>query len=310
MSDPAPVLLGALSLDIYLGRDLVLPGGGALNMAWHARRAGEPLLLVSRVGGNRPEVFTAFLDRHRIPYLPSIEGDGTSASIDIVIRPDLQPHMDHFVEGVWATFRSTADEEAAIAAAPGVHLVLVEGAIRELDRLHADGVVGHGTGPEVTGDFLGFRHYSVDRFAATMRAVDVGFVGWPGEAGDATVAGIREVAHQMGRLVVVTLGARGVLVFDGRPAGRDGIGVGDVAIPVDAIPVAGTTVGCGDAFIAAFLGTWRRTRDVVAAVEAGKIAGAEATAWRRPLPDDAYGPEAAAALRAADRAALDRGPAA
>ena len=31
------LLLGALSRDIYLGRDLVLPGGGVLNMAWHWR---------------------------------------------------------------------------------------------------------------------------------------------------------------------------------------------------------------------------------------------------------------------------------
>jgi len=42
---------------------------------------------------------------------------------------------------------------------------------------------------------------------------------------------------------------------------------------------------------------------VLAAVEAGKAAGVEATAWRRPLPDEAYGPDAAMALAAADTAA-------
>jgi sugar/nucleoside kinase (ribokinase family) len=301
VSDAAPVLLGALSLDVYVGRDLVLPGGGVLNMAWHWRRAGRPFLLVSRVGDDRPGVFTAFLARHGIPHLPSIVGRGASASIDIVIRPDLQPHMDHFVGGVWAAFRSTADEEAAIAAAPAVHLVLVEGVIRELDRLRAAGVVGAGAGPEVTADFLGFRHYTVERFAATMPAVDVGFVGWPGTADDAEVAGIRTVTHRLERLVIVTLGSRGVLVFDGRPASAGGIG--DITVPVTPAPVVGTTVGCGDAFIAAFLASWRRSRDVLAAVEAGKVAGVEATAWRRPLPDDAYGPETAAALRSADEAA-------
>jgi sugar/nucleoside kinase (ribokinase family) len=46
----AGVLLGALSLDIYVGRNLVLPGGGVLNMAWHWAQAGEPFTLVSRVG--------------------------------------------------------------------------------------------------------------------------------------------------------------------------------------------------------------------------------------------------------------------
>jgi sugar/nucleoside kinase (ribokinase family) len=297
----AGILLGALSLDIYVGRNLVLPGGGVLNMAWHWAQAGEPFTLVSRVGEDRPAVFTEFLARHGIACTPELVGRGPSASIDIVIQPDLQPHMDNFVEGVWATFASTPAEEALIAATPRLHLVLVEGAIRELSRLSAVGVVGSGTGPEVSADFLGFRHYTVVRLAQTMRAVDIGFVGWPGAADDAAVAGIRDVAHSLGRLIVVTLGSRGVLVFDGRPAEAGGIG--DVTVPVVPVVVAGTTVGCGDAFVAAFLASWRVRRDVLAAVEAGKAAGAAATAWRRPLPDSAYGPEAADALRRADEAA-------
>ena len=297
----APVLLGALSLDIYVGRSLVLPGGGALNMAWHWAQAGVPFTLVSRVGGDQPAVFTDFLGRHGISATPELVGRGASASIDIVIQHDLQPHMDNFVEGVWANFASTPAEEAAIAAAPSLHLVLVEGAIRELSRLASSGVVGSGAGPEVTADFLGFRHYTVERLAQTMRAVDVGFVGWPGAADDDTVAGIRNVAHDLGRLIVVTLGSRGVLVFDGRAA--EAGGTGDVTVPVVSVPVLGTTVGCGDSFVAAFLASWHAQRDELAAVEAGKAAGAAATAWRRPLPDPAYGPEAVAALQRADEAA-------
>jgi sugar/nucleoside kinase (ribokinase family) len=295
----APVLLGALSLDIYVGRDLVLPGGGALNMAWHWARAGEPFLLLSRVGDDRPGTFEDFLRRHAIPHSPELVGRGASASIDIVIQPDLQPHMAHFIEGVWASFECTAAEEASIAAAERLHLVLVEGAIRELSRLAAIGAIeaGGARGPEVTADFLGFRHYTLERFAATMRSVDVAFVGWPGTREDPELAGFRAVAHALARLVVVTLGAQGVAAFDGRPGGEDRF------IPVDGIPVEGTTVGCGDAFIAAFLASWRRSPDVLAAVEAGKAAGAEATRWRRPLPDEAYGPEAATSLRAADEAA-------
>ncbi len=292
---PSSVLLGASSLDIYVGRDLVLPGGGALNMAWHLRAEPDPWLLLTRVGDDRPEVFADFLARHGIRHAPSsMVGRGASASIDIVIQPDLQPWMDNFVEGVWATFRSTQEEEALISGARRLHLVLVEGAIRELERLAAAGTLA---GVEVSADFLGFRHYTLERFTTTMRHVDVGFVGWPGEPSDPVVGGIREVAHSLGRLVVVTLGSRGVLVFDGRPGG------GDRVIPVVPVTVRGTTVGCGDAFVAAFLATWRRSADTLAAVEAGKVAGAAATAWRRPLPDEAYGPEAAAALAAADGAA-------
>jgi fructoselysine 6-kinase len=293
--DRPQVLLGALSLDIYLGRDLVLPGGGTLNIAWRWRQAGVPFRLLTRVGEDRPEVFRTFLERHGIPSEPGFVAPGRSASIDIVIQPDLQPFMDHFVEGVWATFRLTRDEESRLAEGRGVHLVLVEGAIRELRRLATDGLTRD---LEVSADFLGFRHYTLERFADTLTDVDVGFVGWPGGLDDPDVAGLRAIAHDLGRLVVVTFGAQGVHAFDGR---RDG--GGDRFVPVEAVPVRGTTLGCGDAFIAGFLEAWRTSRDVVAAIERGKVLGAEATAWRRPLPDDAYGPEAAAALRAADEAA-------
>ena len=290
------LLVGALSLDIYLGRDLVLPGGGVLNMAWWWRQSGLPFRLLSRVGDDRPDVFRAFLDRHAIPASPELVEPGRSASIDIVIRPDLQPWMDNFVEGVWETFRLTPAEETLLARGAGLHLVLVEGAIRELRRLASLGLT---QGLEVTADFLSFRHYTLQRFAGTMADVDLGFVGWPGGTQDDDVRGLRAVAHDYRKVVVVTFGSQGVRVFDGRAGGG-----GDRFIPVDAIPVRGTTVGCGDAFIAGFLEAWRASRDVATAVERGKVLGAAATAWRRPLPDDAYGPEAASALAAADQAAV------
>jgi sugar/nucleoside kinase (ribokinase family) len=289
------VLLGPLSLDIYVGRDLVLPGGGALNMAWHWRRAPDVSFeLLTRVGDDRPDVFRAFLARHAIPHTPELVAPGRSSSIDILIQPDLQPYMDHFVEGVWTDYTLSRPEVERVRVAGRLHLVLVEGAIRELERRSTDGSL---TRVEVSADFLGFRHYTPERFAATMRTVDVGFVGWPGAPGDAGVQALRDVAHRLVRLVVVTFGDQGIWAFDGRAAGED------VFVPVVAVPVSGTTVGCGDAFVAGFLRAWRVQPDVRRAIEAGAVGGAEATAWRRPLPDEAYGVEARDALARADAAA-------
>lgn len=303
-ADPAPeprpatartLLFGALSLDIYLGRDLVLPGGGVLNMAWAWRQAGFPFHLLTRIGDDRPDVFLEFLDRHSIPYSAgSIVGAGPSASIDIVIQPDRQPHMDHFVEGVWAGLQLTEEEASLVASGERLHAVLVEGVVAEIHRLGDAGRLRQLT---VSADFLGLRHYTVERFARTMAHVDIGFVGWPGALDDPTVAGIKATAFELQKLVIVTLGARGVVVLDGRAAPAERF------VPVTPVEVVGTTVGCGDAFIAAFLAHLWRDGEVLAAVEAGKIAGAAATAWRRPLPDAAYGPAAEAALRLADEEA-------
>ena len=88
MTDSDTLLFGALSRDIYLGRDLVLPGGGVLNMAWAWSGAGLPFTLLTRIGDDDPDLFRDFLDRHRIRLCPAHwSGLGPSASIDIVIRP-------------------------------------------------------------------------------------------------------------------------------------------------------------------------------------------------------------------------------
>jgi sugar/nucleoside kinase (ribokinase family) len=283
------LLLGPASLDIHLEprpddrrvEIAVHPGGGALNMAYHWSVLGLPFTFLTRIGDDRPDVFLDFLHRHGIAHLDaSIVTAGASASIDIVTQADRQPWMDNFVEGVWTGFSLTAEEGAAIAGARRLHAVLVDAVVEELHRCGAAGALDH---LAVSADFLSFRHYDLDRFAVTMRHVGLGFVGWPGEPDDPTVRGIAAVAADLHRLVVVTLGSRGVLLLDGR--GPDLI---ERRVPVQAVDVVGTTVGCGDAFIAAFLAVWWGEGDLDAAVAAGAAAGAAATAWMLPLPDVAY----------------------
>jgi sugar/nucleoside kinase (ribokinase family) len=251
-------------------------------MAWHWQRLGRPFELLTRVGSDGASI-TAFLDRHAMPAAVPGElvGRGRSSMIDIEIQADRQPYMDNFVGGVWDDYRLTSREREMLGGARRLHAILIEGAIAELARLAADGALA---GIEVSADFLGFRHYTVDRLAETMRHVDLGFIGWPGDEDDPAVDGMRSVAHGLGRILVVTMGARAVRIFDGRP----GAVASDRRYPVDAVPVAGTTLGCGDAFIAWFLDEWWRSRDLDAAVARGMIGGARTTAWPRPLPDEAY----------------------
>ena len=292
MSATAPVLLGTISLDKYVDFRFDLPGGGVLNMAWHWRQLGQPFELISRVGAADADVFEGFLSRHAIPHDPyALLSPEPSSSIDIRFQADRQPHMDNFIGGVWETFRCTPDEERRVASAPAYHTVLVEGAIAETMRLGAAGLLPHGT---VSADFLSFRHYTPSRMADTLRYVDLAFVGWPGSPSDQGVEEIAALAYELGRIIVMTFGAQGVRVVDGREGGADRW------YEVQAVPVTGTTVGCGDAFIAAYLAEWWRSGDADAAVAAGATRGALTTAWNRPIPDDAYGPELAAFLASTD----------
>ena len=86
-------------------------------------------------------------------------------------------------------------------------------------------------------------------------------------------------------MLVTTHGAQGIRVHDGRDGGAV------TWFDVEARPVGGTTIGCGDAFIAGFVHEWCSTGDLDRAVASGAHAGADATAHVRPLPDEAYGPE-------------------
>jgi len=279
---PETLLLGALSLDRYVPDGPVLPGGGALNVAWHWRSLGLPFRLVSRIGDEDATLFLEMLDRHEIDYgsRDAIVRDGPSASIDIEILPDREIWMDHYVEGVCADLRFTAQDEALLKSTKRLHAILVEGVIAEVARL---GDTGRLEGIEVVADFLGFRHYTPARFADTMRWVDLAIVGWPGSADDADVAALRQITNELGKRLVVTFGSHAILLIDGRT------GV-ERQIAVDPVPVVGTTVGCGDAFIAYMLHELWASGDLLAAAERGKIGGALPTGWMRPLPDDAYGP--------------------
>ena len=104
---------------------------------------------------------------------------------------------------------------------------------------------------------------------------------------------MRRVANDLGRVLVVTLGSRAVRIFDGRRR------IGSPPSRFARSRSPGTTLGCGDAFIACFLDELWRSGDLDAAVARGMMGGAPATAWPRPLPDEAYVDPAEAPRRSA-----------
>ena len=273
------ILFGTASRDRYLETGRTLPGGGVLNMAYHWAAAGKAFLLQTRIGSSDLELFVPFLERNAIPHLPaSLVAPGESSSIDIRIGEDRQPHMDNYIDGVWEVVHCTTEELATLAAATHWHTVLVEGAIAELERLT---VAGHLAHVQVSADFLGFRHYTPERFRDTLAHIDLAFIGWQGAREDASLAEVRRSVLEAQKVAVVTLGAQGVLVVDGENQT-------EAFYPTVAVPVAGSTIGCGDAFIAAFLAAHQAGASLGDSVAAGQAAGAAATAWSLPLPDEAY----------------------
>lgn len=275
-------LVGPASIDRYIDEAVELPGGGALNMAYHWRSAGHPVTLLSRVARDHATAFDRFVAEHGIAVTDGWYAAGDPCSIDIRITDDRQPAMDGFVEGVLGEFRPKPAEVDAIVDGTPTHFVLVDVVDAALNAIAADRPVD-ATPARWTGDFLSFRHMTGERFSATMAHLELGIVGWPGDPDDVKVTELAERAADLGRTLVVTFGSQGILAVDAR--GSDRV---DRWFDVDARQVTGTTIGCGDAFAAAALSTWFETSDLAAAVDAGRRLGADATEWVRPLPDSAY----------------------
>lgn len=280
---PALQLVGPASIDRYLDEGIELPGGGALNMAYHWRSAGHPVTLLSRVARDHSAPFDRFVTEHGITVTDGWHTAGDPCSIDIRIADDRQPLMDGFVEGVLSEFRLDSAEIKVIVDGTPTHFVLVDVVDAALHAIAADRPA-EAPRARWTGDFLSFRHMTGERFSATMAHLELGIVGWPGGPDDAEVSELAARAADLGKTVIFTFGSQGILTVDAR--GTDRV---DRWFDVDARTVTGTTIGCGDAFAAAALSTWFRTGDLDAAVDDGRRLGAEATEWVRPLPDTSYG---------------------
>lgn len=266
------VVFGPATLDRYPATGDVVPGGPALNVAWHWSQLGRDVELVSRIGDDG-ELVVGWLEAHGVVATPSLRVPGRTCSIDVEFAADRQPIMSGFDPGVWDDVALTDDEIDRMRTASCTHAILTEAVIDEL-LTHIDPL------PSLSADFLTSTHVDDDRFEQLIERLDIAFVGWPGSQDDDRVGRLESMARAAGTTLVVTFGSKGIHVVG--PGGRR-------RFDVDRVEVVGTTIGCGDAFIAAFLDRWIDERcDIESAVAAGAARGAAATAWDRPLPPNAY----------------------
>ncbi|MFN3979756.1 MAG: carbohydrate kinase family protein [Caldilinea sp.] len=273
------VLWGVVCLDHYTATDQLLPGCGILHNAYHLQQLGAAPLLVTRLGSDDSAVIEQFLSRHHIAVHPDhLLTQGACARIEVAVNASGAARVFDFTPGVWADYRLTPAQELCLAAAQHLHIVLTAPVIGEFRRLCAQNALSH---PLVSADFLALYDFNAVSFAEAVHCVDVAFVGWQGALEAPLLQELVSAAQAAGALGIFTLGERGVLVCEPGCAPR--------LDHIEAVSVAGSTNGCGDAFISYFLAEYWRSRDLALALEQGKYGGALATTWRYALPDEAYG---------------------
>jgi len=273
------VLWGVVCLDHYTTSAELLPGCGILHNAYHLQQLGAAPRLLTRLGAADAEPIIHFLTTQQIAVATDdLLAPGVCAHIEIAVDATGAAHVYNFTPGVWAEYRLSVVEEQTLTAAQHLHVVLTAPVIPEFMRLGAQGGFA---GALVSVDFLALRDFDERSFAAALRYVDVAFAGWQGAVDAPALWRLAAVASATGTLAIFTLGARDMLVCEPNAPPR--------LEPVQAVPVAGSTNGCGDAFISYFLAEYWRRGDLAQALDQGKFGGALATTWRYALPDDAYG---------------------
>lgn len=275
------VCIGELLWDIYPGRRYL--GGAPLNAAVHLAKLGEKPYMISAVG--RDELGAAALDELRrrgvdCRFIASSDRPTGTA----LVRPELEGD-ERFDLPENAAYDMTALSEADLAALLRLSPDAVvfgslaqkrsESMAKSIDRLLA----ALPNAEKLFDVNLRKRLYDEDIVAASIERCGI-FKLNEDEVDTISLLLFDEVmpADRFARFVfsdfpchtvVVTRGGRGASAY-----GRD-----DEALHAEAVPVAVVdTVGAGDAFSAAYLSAWLRTRDIAEALRAGNENGARTAA--------------------------------
>lgn len=259
--------VGDVGIDDYANLGLRRPGGIALNVAANGRACGLAVSLVGAVGDD-PDgdaLLAALaplgLDAARLRRLP-----GTTPRQAIRLEADGERRFAGYEPGVLRDWRLDAADLAFLAGHDAVFAPLADG----LEAVFA--AVAHLPGPAVKA-----ADYSVDSALADGGTPEESLRRYAG-AFDVNVLGggrehlplIEELAAAMPeRVFVLTLGGAGAVAFAG---GRR------FAEPALAIARVVDTTGCGDAFQAAFLAAYLRSRNIPAALRAGAARAAHVAA--------------------------------
>jgi fructoselysine 6-kinase len=248
--------IGDNCVDVYINFAQGFPGGGPVNFAVQAGRAGAPTAYVGVLGDDvygdwmldamhAENVATKFVQRipgaTALAFVRLVNGDRTFIGSDRGVREQLRvtPEMDAY--------------------------------LREFDLIHTtlDGRVDehipawHAAGKKISYDFS---HRAKPEQIALLPHITVAF--FSGQHVEPANARERIIAYQQQgtRVVVMTFGEHGSFAFDGAREYRQ------AALPTQVVD----TLGAGDAFQAGFIVEYLRSGDIQAALAAGAQLGAQA----------------------------------
>lgn len=251
------VCVGDNCIDRYLppiGRDFV--GGNAVNVAVHLQQAGIPTAYVGVVGDDAEgRLVQAGLRRTQVDISHLRVQPGKTGVTEVRLTPTGDREFAHEDMGVQDQFELDTTALSFISRHRLVHNTLAGGTTSYLTAFKQTGLtISFDYGEGVASNLL----------EQSINLVDIAFVSLPGRS----IPEAENFAHQLsGRgpeLVVVTLGKRGSLAYDGQVYYQPSL----LTAPVD-------TLGAGDTFIAIFLAGWLKGKSRPKALSDAAFAAAQ-----------------------------------
>lgn len=242
------------ALDYFPQQDKYCAGGNSLNQAIRFRRMGHPSAFVGALGTDEAgDRLAALLQTESVDVSRLRRIDGPTAC-NRIINDDSGERYG--VEGAWA---GGVYEQFELDETDWDYLDQFEVWATHANSPSYLSALERKTSTQFMAvDFLHLKDYEL--LQKSLRVVDIAyFGGTPEMAND--LAGIAKANRG---LIVLTLGARGSMAFEGdRVYSQKALTTGKV---VD-------TTGCGDAFQAAFTASYFATKDIRASLLAGAELG-------------------------------------
>jgi fructoselysine 6-kinase len=251
--------IGDNTIDRYSGAaNAEYVGGNAVNVAINLRLRGHEVAYAGAVAPDADgRAVSAVLRSHGVDMSALVELPGITSYSEIELRPDGERVIGHEEFGVTADYLPTDEVLDALIGCDFVHIGMSLFAAQVREGLAARSI------PTSQDCAVSAGHALLD-VAFESAGEDVGHAR--DLARTAVAAGAR--------LVVVTCGALGSISFDGHSW------LEQAAEPTRVLD----TTGAGDSYIAGFLGSYARDRDVREAMLVGAMSAADTCARWGAVP--------------------------
>ena len=249
------VYVGDCGVDDYSGK--LYPGGCGLNVAYYANQAGLKIDLVSCIGndenGNVPLDIVKKMQLD-ISYIHRLNGKTSKQSISVL--PDGEKKFITYDPGVISGFRLNQGDIKFIKE----HDILLTIYYSQISHLFNEVMGINFSGTKII-DFMDGKDFRKDiNFVKKyVNWWDIGFFGLSYQD-KAFINGLIQLAKDLKKKVVITLGSQGSLIVWNKKIFRQKVK------PIAAVD----TTGCGDAYLGGFLAEWFKSRNIRPAMTIGK----------------------------------------